>query len=297
MNGSAPLRFAAGEFYGGVRLGCSGHGISVTHRIADTAPEEVLEHTHSDAHFVLVTGGDYVTAATGRPEPGYPVFIFNPPGTTHRDRFERGRGSYFAISVEPVKAALILEGIALADEPLHLAATKQFAIALRIARCCSSQASGLELDSLCHELLGSLDRRAWEYERTPPSWLYRAMELLHDRYIDDLSIADIAAGVGIHPIHLARSFRRHFGCSPAQFTRFRRVERAAQLLSHSECPLSDIALSCGFADQSHFTKDFVRSLGISPGKYREAAGRRLTPVKRFQNDKRRGSNIGKSRGS
>jgi AraC family transcriptional regulator len=295
MNGTAPLRFATGEFYGGVRLAFESHGISVTHRIADRTPEEVLEHTHSDAHFVLITGGDYVTVASGKPEAGYPVFVFNPPGVTHRDRFERGRGSYFAISVEPAKASSILEGISAPDEPMHLTATTQFATALRIARCCSSPASGLELDALGHELLGSLDRRVRHYERTQPGWLSKAMDLLHDRYLDELSITDIAAGVGVHPIHLARSFRRHFGCSPAQFTRFRRVEKAAQMLTRSERPLSEIALSCGFSDQSHFTKDFSRSLGVSPGKYREAAGLRLTLAKKFRNDKRPAARVGKSR--
>jgi AraC family transcriptional regulator len=294
MNGPGPLRFAIGEFYGGVRLACASHGISVTHRIADRAPEEVLEHTHSDAHFVLITGGDYLTVATGRPEPGFPVFVFNPPGTTHRDRFEQGRGSYFAISIEPVKAALLLEGIPMVNEPSHLTALSQYSIALRMARCCSSPQSGLALESLCHELLGSLDRRAQHDGRAPPSWLSRAMELLRDRYLENLSIADVAAGIGVHPIHLARSFRRHCGCSPAEFTRFRRVEKAAQILTRSGKPLSEIALSCGFADQSHFTRDFSRSLGISPGRYREVAGRRPAPAKRFQNDKRSISSIGKS---
>jgi AraC family transcriptional regulator len=281
-----PLRFTAGHFYGDVQLAYSNHGISVTHRLADRPPEEVLEHSHSDAHFVLITGGDYVSIATGRPATGYPVFIYNPPGTTHRDRFECGRGSYFAISLEPAKAASMREGISLPDEPLHLVTTAQLAIALRIARCCSSAASGLALDALSYELLGSMDRRARHTEQIAPNWLHKAMELLHDRYLDDLSIADIATSVGVHPIHLARSFRRHFGCSPAEFTRFRRLEKGAQMLTRSRGPLSEIALTCGFADQSHFSKEFARNLGIPPGKYRLAAGTQPTSACMFQNDKR-----------
>jgi AraC family transcriptional regulator len=158
-------------------------------------------------------------------------------------------------------------------------------IAQRIARCCSSAASGLALDALSYELLGSMDRRC-QTERIAPNWLHKAMELLHDRYLDDLSIADIATSVGVHPIHLARSFRRHFGCSPAEFTRFRRLEKATQMLTRSASPLSEIALSCGFADQSRFSKQFARNLGITPRKYRLAAGTQLTTASMFQNDKR-----------
>jgi AraC family transcriptional regulator len=295
ISGAArPLRFAAGYFYGAVHLGYSSHGVHVTHRIADRSPDEVLVHTHSDAHFVLVTGGDYVSIAAGRPAAGSPQFIYNPPGVTHRDHFEWGRGSFFAISLEPAKVASMHEGISIPDEPLHLVATAQLAIALRIARCCALAASGLTLDALSYELLGSVDRRRLS-ERKAPNWLHQAMELLHDRYLDELSIADIASSVGVHPIHLARSFRRHFGCSPGEFTRFRRLEKATQMLARSGRPLSEIALSCGFADQSHFSKEFARNLGIPPGKYRLAAGTKLKTSSVFQNDKRLSPEMSKIR--
>src|SRR6202000_502090 len=112
-------------------------------------------------------------------------------------------------------------------------------------KCCSSGAGDIELDALSHELIGSMVPRA-EIERVAPNWLHQAMEPLQDRYLEDLSIADVATGVGVHPVHLARSFRRHFGCSPAQFTRFRRLEKATQMLTQSDQPISEISLSCGF---------------------------------------------------
>jgi AraC family transcriptional regulator len=285
MSALTPLRFAAGQFYGEVQLAYSSHGISLTHRIADRSPDEVLEHTHIDAHFVLITGGNYASIATGRPATGCPIFIYNPPGTTHRDHFERGRGSYFAISLEPAKAAAMSGGISLPNEPLHLIKTAQLAIAMRIVKCCSSAVRGLALDALSHELVGSMDRRH-PTERIAPNWLHQAMELLHDRYLDELTIADIATSVGVHPIHLARSFRHHFGCSPAEFTRFRRLERAAQMLTRSGNPLSEIALVCGYADQSHFNKEFARNMGVTPRKYRLAAGIHSGTASMFQNDKR-----------
>jgi AraC family transcriptional regulator len=284
-NGAQALLFAPGQFYGCARLSFSSHGISVSHRIADQAPEDVLSHTHADAHFVLVTGGDYVSAAAGVSAIGSPVLVYNPPGTVHRDHFERGRGSFFAISLEPAIATAASTETQLPNVPVYLTEPAQYAIALRIASSCTSHAAGLTLDALCHELLGSMDRQAERETRTAPAWLHHAMELLHDRYLEDLTIADVAAGVGVHPVHLARSFRHHFGCTPGEFARFRRLEKAADLLVRSGLPLADVALNCGFADQSHLSKAFSRSLGLPPGEYRALAGFRGTGPQMFQFDK------------
>jgi AraC family transcriptional regulator len=285
VNGASSLQFSSGQFYGGVRLSYASHEIIVTHRVADREPDEVLTHTHGDAHFVLISGGDYISTAEGRPAERLPVLVYNPPGTTHRDHFKRGRGSYFAISLDRAKTQTAGHEIALPDGPMYLSEMAQFAIAMRVARCCAVQPGGLTLDALCHELLGSMDRLAQRVDPKPPSWLYKAVELLYDRYLEDLSIASVANGVGIHPVHLARSFRRHFRCSPGEFTRFRRLERATGMLAQSNRSLSEIALESGFSDQSQFNRAFIRDLGIAPGEYRRVAGIQRFRAGMFQNDK------------
>jgi AraC family transcriptional regulator len=72
----------------------------------------------------------------------------------------------------------------------------------------------------------------------------------------------------MRPISLARSFRRHFGISVAGFLRQVRVEAAQQLLRSSTESLAEIALSAGFADQSHFTRVFHQETGATPLQYR-----------------------------
>ena len=267
------LRLEPGQFFGGARLACAVRGVEVTHRIAQGAADEVLTHTHADAHFILVTGGDYVSAAGPSPGPGTPLLVYNPPGTTHRDHFAYGRGSFLAISIAPLQAARLLADISAPDGPVYLRSPAQHALALRIARACSGAGAGLSLESLCTELLGSLDRRPLPPPRSPPAWLHAALELLRDRYREDLAIADIAAGVGVHPIHLARTFRRYLKCTPGEFARARRLERAADLLVRSCTALSEIALASGFADQSHFSRVFARCFGVAPGEYRALVGK------------------------
>jgi AraC family transcriptional regulator len=72
----------------------------------------------------------------------------------------------------------------------------------------------------------------------------------------------------VHPAHLARVFRRHFGSSPGGYVRRLRIERAQVALATTDEPIAAIALSAGFASQAHFTHAFHRMVGIPPGTYR-----------------------------
>lgn len=72
----------------------------------------------------------------------------------------------------------------------------------------------------------------------------------------------------MHPVHLTRTFRRFFGCTPGEYLRERRLEKAASLLAGSRLPLSEVALESGFADQSHLAKAFKRAYGVTPSEYR-----------------------------
>lgn len=282
---SATLQLAPGQFFGNARLARSTASSVISHCIAAGAPEEVLTHTHRDAHFILVTGGAYVSAAGHPPAASETVLVYNPPGTTHQDHFERGRGSFFAVSIKPVAAAAALAELSAPNGPLYLTAARQRGIAMRIAAGCARGAESLSLEALGLELLGSLDRRTQPQSTGAPGWLAAALELLYDRYREDLTIAQIAAGVGVHSVYLARTFRRYFGCTPGEFARFRRLERSAALLSRTRLSLAEVALGCGFADQSHFTRAFARSFGLPPGEYRILLSSEGAAARRLQIDK------------
>jgi AraC family transcriptional regulator len=261
-------RLAAGMFFGGARLTRSGNGIAVSHRIAEGAPESVTTHTHEDAHFILVTGGDYVSIAEGHRRAGQATLIYNPPGTRHRDHFAGGRGSFFAISVAPGLASKALAEVRSPTAPRYLAGALQHSLALALANSCAREPSGLSLEALSLELIGSLDEGSAGESAAPPLWLLRAREVLEDCYAEDLSVAAIAAAVGVHPVHLARRFRAHYRCTPGAFARYRRLQRAAGLLVRSRQSLAEIAVGCGFADQSHLTRSFTRCFGMPPAEYR-----------------------------
>lgn len=107
----------------------------------------------------------------------------------------------------------------------------------------------------------------------PPHQLRKAQDLMDDRLASDLTLGDVARHLGLSPRHFARAFRQSTGLPPHQWLLRRRIERATVLLRDGDSPLADVAVRCGFADQSHFTSTFRRATGTTPGRYRgEARG-------------------------
>jgi transcriptional regulator GlxA family with amidase domain len=70
-------------------------------------------------------------------------------------------------------------------------------------------------------------------------------------------------------IHLSREFRKHYQSTIGEFIRKRRIEHACKLLTTSSTALSEIALACGFSDQSHFCAMFKGHTGLTPAKFRD----------------------------
>jgi AraC family transcriptional regulator len=97
--------------------------------------------------------------------------------------------------------------------------------------------------------------------------LNRARDLINVNLAHDPSIAEIAHECGLSSGYFARAFKRSTGIPPYRWLTKMRVERAKELLKDPRCELAEIALHCGFVDQSHFTRVFSRSEGYSPGRW------------------------------
>lgn len=82
------------------------------------------------------------------------------------------------------------------------------------------------------------------------------------------SLAELAASCGLSNRHFIRAFKVSSGEPPHRWLLHRKIERAKELLAHGDMAISDIAITCGFADQSHFTRMFKRTSGSSPGLWR-----------------------------
>jgi AraC family transcriptional regulator len=101
--------------------------------------------------------------------------------------------------------------------------------------------------------------------------LKRAQAFLEAHLSENVSLSEIAASCALSAAHFARSFQISTGMPPHRFLVERRVARARELLVNTKLPLSEIAVQCGFADQSHLTKTVRRVLGVTPGNLRANA--------------------------
>lgn len=95
------------------------------------------------------------------------------------------------------------------------------------------------------------------------------IEYIKDNYAKKLSIEDLAKLSSLSVSALERKFKKVFHITPSKYILNIRIQEACQLLIHSSLPLIEIANDCGFYDQSHFSRQFSKSMNISPLKYRK----------------------------
>ncbi|WP_370191008.1 helix-turn-helix domain-containing protein [Qipengyuania sp.] len=203
--------------------------------------------------------GNYITSAAGAPPVcATPVLVDNPAGTTHRDRFLGSQGRFLAMGIDP---ALSWEGPARA----------------RRDRAAIAQMTALVEDLefpqptlAVEELAVALTAGAVPDESASvPGWLRRSWQMVMEEDPGSINLARVAREADIHPVHVARSFRRLCGRTAGQLLRDRQFEQACALLAQGEWPLADIALALGFCDQAHFANFFRRRAGLAPGAYRK----------------------------
>jgi AraC family transcriptional regulator len=105
--------------------------------------------------------------------------------------------------------------------------------------------------------------------RLSPWQLRRVLDFLSAHLSEDPTVAELARECALSSGYFARAFRRTTGATPHQWLIRKRVERARGLLLGNGLGLADIALVCGFVDQSHFTRVFAKLEGDSPGRWRQ----------------------------
>jgi AraC family transcriptional regulator len=96
----------------------------------------------------------------------------------------------------------------------------------------------------------------------------RALEYIESNLGAKMAIEEMADVVALSKSHFSRAFKCSLGSSPMAYVGARRVERAKLMMTSTRERLTDIALACGFADQSHLNRNFRRLVGMSPGLWR-----------------------------
>jgi AraC-like DNA-binding protein len=100
----------------------------------------------------------------------------------------------------------------------------------------------------------------------------KATEFLDTHLDGNVDLQQVAAVCDLSLSHFARAFRQTYGKPPYRWLIERRIDKARELLMNTRLPLSDIAVRCGFTDQSGFNRSFKRMYGITPGIWRRSNG-------------------------
>lgn len=107
-----------------------------------------------------------------------------------------------------------------------------------------------------------------------PWQLRRAKELIAGHLAEGVSVARLAEECGLSRSYFTKAFKCSTGLSPHEWLMRMRVERAKELMLGSDEPLSQIGVACGFSDQPHFSRIFLRLAGASPSTWRRVKRQR-----------------------
>lgn len=238
-------------------------------------PHRVLPwHEHRDASLCFVVAGRYAERARGRDRECPPQsVVFKPPAERHANQFGAEGGTCLLIEIGPARLESIAPFSAVTSRPGLVRSAPLAGLGRRIYRevTHSDRVSPLAVEGLVLELLAEASRAdGGGAAGARPTWLRQARDLIHDRAAEALTLSAIAREVGVHPAHLARTFRAHHRCSVGDYVRRLRIERAARELSGGDAAISDVGLRAGFFDQSHFTRVFRTHTGLTPAAFRAA---------------------------
>jgi AraC family transcriptional regulator len=254
------------EFIGSLHSQRHFDGFLLGHWLSPASAPPIEPHGHDTAHVVIVTAGTFRSEAVG-PAVG-PTIVFNPAGTYHADHFE-GQGAFIGLSLADATSRRLHE-LDLPDRPTRIGGPLSEGIVgqlMRAVHAGHAERDDLVVDALCYEMLGQLERGDARGHRFP-KWLRAAADYLRDGGEACGGVEAAARAVGVHPVHLARGFRRHYRCTPGEFRRAHQVGKAASLLAGSRLPVARVAAECSFADQSHLVRSFRRHFGMSPRQFR-----------------------------
>lgn len=128
--------------------------------------------------------------------------------------------------------------------------------------------SSLTIESLMLEIVSAVAANRQNSTVIPVQRWRLLLEKIHESFRESIRVRDLASAAGIHPIHVARLFRRYTGVTPGEYLQRLRVQEACRLMQEPERSLGEIAFESGFADQSHMNRVLRRFVHCSPGTLR-----------------------------
>ncbi len=123
---------------------------------------------------------------------------------------------------------------------------------------------------LAIQLIREINHNFNENKAVPDNnYIKRSIEYMEAYYNASISIEDICKAVYLSPYHFIRMFKEKTGMSPHEYLLSIRLRKAKELLEKGECNISELAVLCGFINQSHFSTVFKNYTGMPPSVYKK----------------------------
>jgi AraC family transcriptional regulator len=232
--------------------------------------QRIHRHAHAHARFTLLLSGSLTETRGGDPTT-FPssTLLFRCADELHSYVVSPGGARCLIVDMDPAWL-----GRAREQAPLlaHSTAFRR-GLLLQLAHRLygefrqRDEVSRLAIESLALGVLAEASRRDEAVARPAPLWLQVAIALVEQQFQERLPLASVAKRVGVHPVHLARTFRRVHQVTFASYVRQVRIDFARRQLL-GPAALSEIACAAGFCDQSHFSRCFKQHTGFTPAEYR-----------------------------
>lgn len=213
------------------------------------------------------------------------------PGEAHEDLESATERAYVVVNLKTEMFLELLSDVGYdAGAPPHFLSHREHTDSTmrRIFECLDTELKTNEwgrrllIDSLLMEAVIHLARR---YTDAPyhsrkiysdphsvcPRRVRRAIEYLHNNYVESISLDQLCAVAGLSRFHLCRTFKKATGLSPHSYAMTLRLEKTKQLLISSSKPIAEIALEMGFFDQSHFSNFFKKYTGMTAQVFRNGS--------------------------
>jgi AraC family transcriptional regulator len=118
-------------------------------------------------------------------------------------------------------------------------------------------------------LLGLASDTEQSSKQKRPRWITALYKLLDDRWNEQITLQELSQAIDVHPVTISKYFTRYSSCTLGEYVRKLRIDRSLSLIKNSKLSLTEIASQCGFADQSHFTRNFKKLTGLLPKHFKK----------------------------
>ena len=263
-----------GQYFGDHYQKSNFDGVTITD--TEYTHDYVDWHFHENPYFTFLLKGNVIEEnkkETYNLSPGSLLFHnwhdshrnIKPPGFTRGFHLELDQHwlNRFDLSLEQIKGSINVKNPCVKNSMMNIV----------IESKTDDNYDELSTQFLIFEILGELKHEtATKYSMKAPSWGKKLEELVNDGDNTKLTIEGISNEIGIHPVHLSRSFHKYYRTTFGEYCRNIKLDRAISLILSKKLTHSEVAHACHFYDQSHFISSFKRRFKITPRQFMKAVG-------------------------